>query len=122
MCVCTVLYVSTLFQADIDGLSKKSALTVRQVECWFRRRRSQDRPGVLKKFREARLLLFVCVCVMIMPMQYLQLPYSLHRRLSASYSWRFVFYLSAFIGGIVALYDVSSLYYWKMRPTHAETL
>lgn len=60
-------------QADVDGLSKKSALTVRQVERWFRRRRSQDRPGTLKKFREA--------------------------------SWRFVFYLSAFIGGILALYD-----------------
>ncbi|XP_034732806.1 ceramide synthase 2 isoform X3 [Etheostoma cragini] len=60
-------------QADIVGLSKKSSLSVRQVERWFRRRRSQDLPGVLKKFREA--------------------------------SWRFVFYLLAFIGGIVALYD-----------------
>lgn len=50
------LCVFTLFQADIDGLSKKSALTVRQVERWFRRRRTQDRPGTLKKFREARSL------------------------------------------------------------------
>ncbi|KAA8577609.1 hypothetical protein FQN60_012573 [Etheostoma spectabile] len=40
-------------QKDIDGLSKKSSLSVRQVERWFRRRRSQDLPGVLKKFREA---------------------------------------------------------------------
>uniref|UniRef100_A0A8D3AVY5 Ceramide synthase 3a n=1 Tax=Scophthalmus maximus TaxID=52904 RepID=A0A8D3AVY5_SCOMX len=40
-------------QADIDGLSKKSYLSVRQVERWFRRRRNQDCPGVLKKFREA---------------------------------------------------------------------
>ncbi|XP_069567578.1 ceramide synthase 2 [Brachyistius frenatus] len=60
-------------QADIDGLSKKSSLSVRQVERWFRRRRRHDRPGVLKKFREA--------------------------------SWRFVFYLCAFGGGVVALYD-----------------
>lgn len=52
-------YVFTLLQADIDGLSKKTCLTVRQVERWFRRRRSQDRPGVLKKFREARLLCFM---------------------------------------------------------------
>ncbi|XP_037835705.1 ceramide synthase 2 isoform X2 [Kryptolebias marmoratus] len=60
-------------QIDIDGLSKKSSLSVRQVERWFRKRRGQDQPGVLKKFREA--------------------------------SWRFGFYLSAFIGGIVALHD-----------------
>nr|XP_057944673.1 ceramide synthase 2 isoform X3 [Doryrhamphus excisus] len=40
-------------QADLDGLSKKSGLSVRQVERWFRRRRGQDRPGVLKKFTEA---------------------------------------------------------------------
>ncbi|XP_075867683.1 ceramide synthase 2 isoform X2 [Nelusetta ayraudi] len=65
-------------QADIDGLSKKSALTVRQVERWFRRRRTQDRPGILKKFREA--------------------------------SWRFAFYLFAFIGGILALYDKEWFY------------
>ncbi|XP_038126755.1 ceramide synthase 2 isoform X2 [Cyprinodon tularosa] len=65
-------------QADIIGLSKKSSLPVRQIERWFRRRRRQDHPGVLKKFREA--------------------------------SWRFVFYLSAFIGGIIALYDKEWLY------------
>ncbi|KAK5874608.1 hypothetical protein PBY51_019542 [Eleginops maclovinus] len=65
-------------QADIDGLSKKSILSVRQVERWFRRRRSQDLPGVLKKFREA--------------------------------SWRFVFYISAFVGGLIALYDKEWFY------------
>ncbi|XP_053741695.1 ceramide synthase 2 [Synchiropus splendidus] len=65
-------------QADIDGLSKKSSLSVRQVERWFRRRRSEDRPGVLKKFREA--------------------------------SWRFVFYLSAVIGGVAALIDKEWFY------------
>ncbi|XP_026234480.1 ceramide synthase 2 [Anabas testudineus] len=65
-------------QSDLDGLSKKSSLSVRQVERWFRRRRSQDRPGVLKKFRES--------------------------------SWRFVFYLCAFIGGVVALYEKEWFY------------
>ncbi|XP_006804259.1 ceramide synthase 2 [Neolamprologus brichardi] len=65
-------------QVDIDGLSKKSSLSTRQVERWFRRRRRQDRPGVLKKFTEA--------------------------------SWRFVFYLYAFIGGMVALHDKEWLY------------
>ncbi|XP_029978018.1 ceramide synthase 2 [Sphaeramia orbicularis] len=65
-------------QLDIDGLSKKSSLSVRQIQRWFRRRRSQDRPGVLKKFREA--------------------------------SWRFVFYLLAFVGGIFALHDKEWFY------------
>ncbi|KAL6478844.1 hypothetical protein MHYP_G00122770 [Metynnis hypsauchen] len=60
-------------QADVRGLSKKVSWTERQVENWFRRRRNQDRPGVLKKFREA--------------------------------SWRFVFYLCAFLGGLLALHD-----------------
>ncbi|CAG5850463.1 unnamed protein product [Menidia menidia] len=65
-------------QADIDGLSKKCGWSVRQVERWFRRRRRQDYPGVMKKFREA--------------------------------SWRFCFYLCAFIGGVLALYDKEWLY------------
>ncbi|XP_036399545.1 ceramide synthase 2 [Megalops cyprinoides] len=60
-------------QSEIDGLSKKCSWTRRQVERWFRRRRNQERPGVLRKFREA--------------------------------CWRFVFYISAFIGGLIALYD-----------------
>ncbi|KAI1889723.1 hypothetical protein AGOR_G00165880 [Albula goreensis] len=65
-------------QSDIAGLSKKCSWTRRQVERWFRRRRNQDRPGLLRKFREA--------------------------------CWRFVFYLSAFIGGLTALYDKPWLY------------
>ncbi|XP_028812584.1 ceramide synthase 2 isoform X2 [Denticeps clupeoides] len=65
-------------QADIEGLSKKCSWTARQVERWFRKRRNQERPGVLKKFREA--------------------------------SWRFFFYLSAFIGGLVALHDKEWFY------------
>ncbi|XP_064168414.1 ceramide synthase 2-like isoform X1 [Anguilla rostrata] len=60
-------------QSEIDGLSKKCGWSSRQVERWFRQRRNQDRPGILKKFREA--------------------------------SWRFTFYLSAFVGGLIALYD-----------------
>ncbi|XP_062869084.1 ceramide synthase 2 [Trichomycterus rosablanca] len=40
-------------QAEIQGLSKKCSWSSRQVERWFRRRRNQERPGVLKKFREA---------------------------------------------------------------------
>ncbi|XP_060797082.1 ceramide synthase 2 [Neoarius graeffei] len=75
-------------QADIQGLSKKCSISCRQVERWFRRRRNQERPGVLKKFREA--------------------------------SWRFVFYLGAFTGGIVALYDKPWFYnlreVWNAYP------
>ncbi|XP_007905491.1 ceramide synthase 2 isoform X2 [Callorhinchus milii] len=60
-------------QPQIEGLAKKNSCTLRQVERWFRRRRNQDRPSLLKKFREA--------------------------------SWRFVFYLLAFSGGIAVLID-----------------
>ncbi|KAM5292932.1 ceramide synthase 3 [Ctenodactylus gundi] len=40
-------------QSDIYGLAKKCNLTERQVERWFRRRRNQERPCMLKKFNEA---------------------------------------------------------------------
>lgn len=39
---------------EVDLLSRQSGLSGRQVERWFRRRRNQDRPSLLKKFREAR--------------------------------------------------------------------
>ncbi|XP_063001800.1 ceramide synthase 2 [Elgaria multicarinata webbii] len=60
-------------QADVEALSKKTSCTPRQVERWFRRRRNQDRPSLLKKFREA--------------------------------SWRFTFYLIAFIAGLAVIAD-----------------
>ncbi|XP_015279981.1 PREDICTED: ceramide synthase 2 [Gekko japonicus] len=60
-------------QVDIEALSKKCSYTARQVERWFRRRRNQDRPSTLKKFREA--------------------------------SWRFTFYLLAFIAGMSVIAD-----------------
>ncbi|KAF7238318.1 Ceramide synthase 2 [Varanus komodoensis] len=60
-------------QADVEALAKKSGYTTRQVERWFRRRRNQDRPSLLKKFRES--------------------------------SWRFTFYLLAFIAGMAVITD-----------------
>ncbi|XP_025901724.1 ceramide synthase 2 isoform X1 [Nothoprocta perdicaria] len=71
-------------QADVEMLSKKSGCTVRQVERWFRRRRNQDRPSLLKKFREA--------------------------------SWRFTFYLLAFIAGMAVIVDVSTVCPSGARP------
>ncbi|KAK7930484.1 hypothetical protein WMY93_006879 [Mugilogobius chulae] len=65
-------------QADVTGLCKKSGLSVRQVERWFRRRRRMDQPGVLRKFTEA--------------------------------CWRFFFYLLAFVGGLLAVYDKEWFY------------
>uniref|UniRef100_A0A3Q1HUM6 Uncharacterized protein n=1 Tax=Anabas testudineus TaxID=64144 RepID=A0A3Q1HUM6_ANATE len=40
-------------QSAIESLSKQAGCSVRQVQRWFRRRRNQDRPSKLKKFREA---------------------------------------------------------------------
>uniref|UniRef100_A0A9J7ZFU3 Ceramide synthase 3b n=1 Tax=Cyprinus carpio carpio TaxID=630221 RepID=A0A9J7ZFU3_CYPCA len=49
-------------QANIKGVCKKLGWSERQVERWFRRRRNQDRPGVLKKFKEAswRFAFYLC--------------------------------------------------------------
>uniref|UniRef100_A0A3Q0RGR7 Ceramide synthase 2 n=1 Tax=Amphilophus citrinellus TaxID=61819 RepID=A0A3Q0RGR7_AMPCI len=63
-------------QSSVASLCKKTGYSERQVQRWFRRRRNQDRPSLLKKFREA--------------------------------SWRFTFYLLAFIAGLAALIDVST--------------
>lgn len=60
-------------QGAVESLSKQSGWTQRQVQRWFRRRRNQERPNKLKKFREA--------------------------------SWRFTFYLLAFLAGLAALVD-----------------
>uniref|UniRef100_A0A672G5I9 Ceramide synthase 2-like n=1 Tax=Salarias fasciatus TaxID=181472 RepID=A0A672G5I9_SALFA len=40
-------------QSSVVSLSKQTGCSVRQVQRWFRRRRNQDRPSKLKKFREA---------------------------------------------------------------------
>ncbi|XP_035285477.1 ceramide synthase 2-like [Anguilla rostrata] len=65
-------------QSSMESLSKQTGGSVRQVQRWFRRRRNQDRPNLVKKFREA--------------------------------SWRFTFYLLAFIAGLAALIDKPWLY------------
>ncbi|XP_018603279.1 ceramide synthase 2-like isoform X2 [Scleropages formosus] len=76
-------------QSAVESLSKKAGVSVNQARRWFRRRRNQDRPSLLKKFREA--------------------------------SWRFTFYLLAFIAGLAALVDKPWFYdlteVWKGFPT-----
>lgn len=49
-------------QADIKGVCKTLGWSERQVEHWFRRRRNEDRPRVLKKFTEAswRFAFYLC--------------------------------------------------------------
>ncbi|XP_064863271.1 ceramide synthase 2-like [Oncorhynchus nerka] len=68
-------------QSSIDSLCKQTGCSERQVQGWFRRRRNQDRPSLLKKFKEA--------------------------------SWRFTFYLLAFIAGLASLIDKPWLYDFK---------
>uniref|UniRef100_G3PD01 Ceramide synthase 2b n=1 Tax=Gasterosteus aculeatus aculeatus TaxID=481459 RepID=G3PD01_GASAC len=65
-------------QTSIASLCQQTGCSGRQVQRWFRRRRNQDRPSLLKKFNEA--------------------------------SWRFTFYLLAFIAGLAALIDKPWLY------------
>ncbi|KAL0985214.1 hypothetical protein UPYG_G00154170 [Umbra pygmaea] len=69
-------------QGSVDSLCKQTGFSERQVQRWFRRRRNQDRPSLLKKFREA--------------------------------SWRFTFYLLAFIAGLAALIDKPWLYDFRV--------
>ncbi|XP_078283290.1 ceramide synthase 2-like [Rhinoraja longicauda] len=40
-------------KSQLDGLCKKCSCSVRETQRWFRRRRNQDRPSLMKKFREA---------------------------------------------------------------------
>ncbi|XP_012697460.1 ceramide synthase 2 [Clupea harengus] len=40
-------------QSSVQSLCKQTGYTEKQVQRWFRRRRNQDRPNLLKKFREA---------------------------------------------------------------------
>lgn len=40
-------------QGSLEGLSKQTGFSARQVQRWFRRRRNQDRPSKVKKFQEA---------------------------------------------------------------------
>uniref|UniRef100_A0A8C5M165 Ceramide synthase 3 n=1 Tax=Leptobrachium leishanense TaxID=445787 RepID=A0A8C5M165_9ANUR len=40
-------------QTEVYGLAKKVSRTSIQIERWFRRRRNQDRPAVIKKFQES---------------------------------------------------------------------
>ncbi|CDQ56685.1 unnamed protein product [Oncorhynchus mykiss] len=76
-------------QSSVEELTKQSGCSVRQVQRWFRRRRNQERPSQIKKFREA--------------------------------SWRFTFYLLAFIAGLGALIDKPWFYdmeeMWNGFPT-----
>lgn len=52
-------------QADVYGLSKKINRTTLQVERWFKRRRNQDRPAVMKKFQEScwRFAFYLCALI-----------------------------------------------------------
>ncbi|XP_051948865.1 ceramide synthase 2-like [Xyrauchen texanus] len=65
-------------QSEIVSLGKKTGYSERQIHRWFKRRRNEERPNQLKKFKEA--------------------------------SWRFTFYLLAFIAGLAALIDKPWLY------------
>ncbi|XP_053738845.1 ceramide synthase 2-like [Synchiropus splendidus] len=68
-------------QSQIASLMELSGKSQRQIETWFRLRRSQDRPSQTKKFSEA--------------------------------AWRFFFYLTSFMGGLLCLIDRP--WFWDLR-------
>ncbi|XP_033761472.1 ceramide synthase 2-like isoform X1 [Pecten maximus] len=74
----------------MQNLSKQTDLSTRKVERWFRMRRNQDRPSLMKRFTEA--------------------------------AWRFAFYFSVFIYGVVVLWDkpwfADSTNCWVGYPHH----
>lgn len=45
---------SVTLQSEIESLGKKTGYSERRIHSWFRRRRNEERPNKLKKFREAR--------------------------------------------------------------------
>lgn len=57
-CVSPLTYPScSLFftlQGEVESLGKKTGFSERQIHRWFRRRRNQERPNQMKKFKEAR--------------------------------------------------------------------
>lgn len=55
-CNICIIYFSS--QADLRSLCKKTSWPERRIQTWFRRRRNQERPGLCKRFCEAR-----CVCL-----------------------------------------------------------
>lgn len=55
---CTWLFPFS--QTDVRSLCKKTSLPESKVHIWFRRRRNQERPGLRKRFCEARCV-FECV-------------------------------------------------------------
>lgn len=96
----TVLPVS---QADVTSLCKKTSWSERRVQVWFRRRRNQDRPGLRKRFCEAR-----CVCLVVYTVSVQHIRQGVSWLLFSVNSWRCVFYFFVFVYGVLALYDVSS--------------
>ena len=91
-------------QPQMVILATQGGLTLRQTQRWFRRRWNQDQHCLTKKFCEARSapggvgegggVCYVSSCLMGF------LPVC---------SWRFVFYLFSFFGGLLVLYHVSVL-------------
>lgn len=91
-------------QAGVRTLCKKTSWSERKVQVWFRRRRNQERPGLRKRFSEARCVGGPNTDVRVSKV------YLKNVICVSVNSWRCVFYLFAFIYGIVALHDVSMLF------------
>ncbi|KAL4613273.1 ceramide synthase 2-like [Arapaima gigas] len=109
-------------QLDIDGLSKKCNWTRRQVERWFRKRRNQDRPGLLKKFREARCVIYANSVFNLTIVSEGLFPVLLQTMLESQY-WYYIIEMSFYVSLLFSItFDVKRKASLKQIIHHLATL
>lgn len=106
-------------QSEIVVLMSQCGRTRRQIETWFRLRRSQDRPCQTKKFGEAAWVVQIVTTSPPSPHCAAVSAGLLTVSHFTSPRWRFFFYLASFTAGLACLIDVGfpkSVYLTSSQP------